>query len=86
MKQKETDRLAERGEHYYRQRECAICGEVFWPNNSGQKYCGDSCQRQAHNKACMDYYFRKRDQMDKDTVHNMVFPENGAERQEVISA
>lgn len=86
QEQKEADRVAEHGEHYYRQRECEICGEIFWPNSSGQKYCGDSCQKQAHNKACMDYYFRKRDQMDKDAVHNMVFPGNGAERQEVISA
>ena len=36
--QKKADREAERGNHYYRQRVCAVCGSTYWPTHSQQKF------------------------------------------------
>ena len=40
-----ADREAEKGNHYYRQRVCAVCGGTYWPTRSQQKFCSEECKK-----------------------------------------
>lgn len=53
-------REAERGQHYYRQRICTICGNPYWPESSRSKFCSDACRKKNHNKVTLEAYHKKR--------------------------
>ncbi|MFZ1645605.1 MAG: recombinase, partial [Blautia wexlerae] len=55
-----ADREAEKGNHYYRQRVCAVCGSTYWPAHSQQKFCSEECQKQNHNEKSLEFYHKKR--------------------------
>ena len=57
--QKKADREAEKGNHYYRQRVCAVCGSTYWPAHSQQKFCSEECQKQNHNEKSLEFYHKK---------------------------
>lgn len=42
-----ADREAEKGDHYYRQRQrkCEVCGNLYCPTHSQQKFCSEECQK-----------------------------------------
>ena len=60
--ERQKRREAERGDHYYRQRTCAVCGKLYWPTHSQQKFCSEDCQRINHNKVTLEFYHRRREQ------------------------
>ena len=53
-------REAERGDYYYRQRTCAVCGHSYWPTHSQQEFCSDECRRINHNKKTLEFYHKKK--------------------------
>ena len=53
-----VDREAEKGEHYYRQRKCEVCGSLYWPTHSQQKFCSEECQKINHNKKTLSFTIR----------------------------
>ncbi len=63
QEQKQAEREAERGDHYYRKRKCVVCGKEYWPTHSRQKLCSEECRRIRHNEQCMNYYFRKQEEL-----------------------
>ena len=54
-----ADREAEKGNHYYRQRVCAVCGSTYWPTHSQQKFCSEECQKINHNEKSLEFYHKK---------------------------
>src|SRR5699024_2598250 len=54
-----ADREAEKGDHYYRQRVCAVCGSTYWPTHSQQKFCSEECKKVNHNKKTLEFYYKK---------------------------
>lgn len=54
-----ADREAEKGNHYYRQRVCAVCGSTYWPTHSQQKFCSAECKKVNHNKKTLEFYYKK---------------------------
>ena len=54
-----ADREAEKSNHYYRQRVCAVCGSTYWPTHSQQKFCSAECKKVNHNKKTLDFYHKK---------------------------
>ena len=54
-----ADREAEKGDHYYRQRVCAVCGSAYWPTHSQQKFCSEECKKINHNKKTLEFYHKK---------------------------
>ena len=57
--EKKAKREAERGDHYYRQRKCAVCGKLFWPNSSGQTVCSEECRKKHHNEYSLEWWHKK---------------------------
>lgn len=47
---------------FYRQRTCAVCGKLYWPTHSQQKFCSEDCQRIKHNKVTLEFYHRRKEQ------------------------
>ena len=54
-----ADRVAEKGDHYYRQRQCEVCGSIYWPTHSQQKFCSEKCKKINHNKKTLEFYHKK---------------------------
>ena len=52
-------REAEKGNHYYRQSVCAVCGSTYWPTHSQQKFCSAECKKVNHNKKTLEFYYKK---------------------------
>ena len=46
----------EKGEHSFRQKECVICGELFWPVNGQQKVCSEECKKKRDRNTRRKYY------------------------------
>ena len=59
MGKPKADREAEKGNHYYRQRVCAVCGSTYWPTHSQQKFCSAECKKVNHNKKTLEFYYKK---------------------------
>lgn len=66
QEQREAAREAERGDHYYRQRTCAVCGHSYWPTHSQQEFCSDECRRVNHNKKTLEFYHKKKGNLNPD--------------------
>ena len=54
-----ADRETNKGNHYYRQRKCEVCGKLYWPTHSQQKFCSDECIKINHNKKSLEFYHKK---------------------------
>ena len=57
-----ADREAEKGNHYYRQRVCAVCGSTYWPTHSQDVY-----KRQEQELAEEDAIQAQQPEMDEET-------------------